>query len=157
MMDYQIPFSNVIDDFLQNKECLETFLDCLDISELKGLTDLRGEIFDWDEFARLAQSDKYIDGFVIKNNDVRIYVINPSKQYIRFWGHRNFFTWRLAQRQNYKRDGTVKYVLNFIFKNEFNKIEHFDTIDNFYVINFYMNNANENVKNWLNAIYNFES
>ena len=157
MMDYQIPFSNVIDDFLQNKECLETFLDCLDISELKGLTDLRGEIFDWDEFARLAQSDKYIDGFVIKNNNVRIYVINPSKRYIKFWGHRNFFTWRLAQRQNYKRDGTVKYVLNFIFKNEFNKIEHFDTIDNFYVINFYMNNANENVKNWLNAIYNFES
>ena len=36
MMDYQIPFSNVIDDFLQNKECLETFLDCLDIAELKA-------------------------------------------------------------------------------------------------------------------------
>lgn len=154
MMDYQIPFSNVIDDFLQNKECLETFLDCLDITELKGLTDLRGEIFDWDEFARLAQSDKYIDGFVIKNNDVRIYVINPSKQYIKFWGHRNFFTWRLAKKHSNNNDGIKRYVINFCYRYEpCNKTDKFDIIKDFYIINIFVDNMTDDQKQWLRAIF----
>lgn len=153
-MEYQVYFSDVINNFLNNEECLENFLDSLNTPELTKLKGLSGELFSDNELVKQVQSDRKIDGFVLSNMYLQVYVISPSHNYIGFWGHRNFFAWRLAHRQSWRNDGVTRYVINFIpDRYENNKCESFTRIKNFYIINIYLENHNECLQNWLDALY----
>ena len=71
-----------------------------------------------------------------------------------FWGHRNFFTWRLAKKHSNNNDGIKRYVINFCYRYEpCNKIDKFDIIKDFYIINIFVDNMTDDQKQWLRAIF----
>lgn len=150
-MFYQLEYSDVINNFLDNDEYLNGFVSALGIDgEHNNLT---GTLFENHEFVKWTQRSPTIEGFVIENPDVQYFVISPSKNYMGFWGHRNFFTWRLAQRHSWKNDNKTRYVINFIYKSENNRVDTFNNIKNFFVINLYIENITDDLQQWLQALY----
>lgn len=150
-MLYQLEFSDVIHNFLSNEEYLKGFLSALGYPE--NTFTVKAQLFKDSEFVSWVQRQPTIDGFVISTNGFEIYVISPSKNYIGFWGHRNFFTWRLAKRHDNKNDGVRRCVINLLYKPESNKTEEFDIIKNFYVLNLYKDKIPEDLAQWFGAIY----
>lgn len=150
-MLYQLEFSDVIHNFLSNEEYLKGFLSALGYPEQEFT--VKGRLFKDDEFVSWVQRSPTIDGFVISTNGMEIYFISPSKNYIGFWGHRNFFTWRLAKRHDNKNDGITRCVINYMYRSESNKTEEFDIIKNFHILNLYEGKIPEELKQWLQAIY----
>lgn len=157
-MFLQLEYSDVIKNFLGNEDYLKGFVSLLEIPIEQRW--LKGELFDDNEFVNWSQRSPTIEGFVIKNERTECYVVSPSKNYMSFWGHRNFFVWRLAQRHAWKNDNVVRYVVNFIYPSQNNKIENkpkkvetFDKVKDFYIVNFYMDSINTDLSEWLNALY----
>ena len=99
-MRYQKQFSDVFSKFKENPECLQYFLNCFEIPELKDLKDLTCKEFSEHPLAESVQTDPKISGFVISNKAVEVFYISHTRNYLGFWGFRNFFTYRLAESTN---------------------------------------------------------
>lgn len=151
-MFYQLQFTDVVNKFLSNEEYLECFASMFDIPE--RMDNLKGYFFDESEIISWVQREPTIDGFVLENQYVQLFFISPSKNYMGFWGHRNFFTWRLAKKHSNNNDGVKRYVINFCYRYEpCNKTDNFDIIKDFYIINIFVDNMTDDQKQWLRAIF----
>lgn len=148
-MKYQKQFSSVIEKFRTNEECLQYFLSCFEIPELKNLKNLRCSMFSDNLLAR--KSDPEIEGFVIFNNDIEVYFISPSANYIGFWGFRNFFTYKLAVNHKHLNDGVYRYVLNVHNKQDLNRKDSFNEIREFWIYN--IHKYTEDLRSWILALY----
>lgn len=154
-MDIQFKFSNIINDFLQNRECMQAFLNATKVDELQELGNLHGDLFVNDVVAvRSQQGSDKIDGFVISSERKKIYVISPCYDYLKFWGWRNFFTWRLAKNHDNVNDGIERHVINILPQENRNKTVQFDIVKKCYIHNIFINNISDELKEWLDALYN---
>lgn len=152
-MRYQkIVNKEVFEKFKENEECLQNFLDSSEIPELTNLKDL--VCIDFSE-SKVVQSVNAgnVEGFIIGNKDIEVYIINPSLDYIRFWGFRNFFTYRLAKKHSNMNDGVLRYVINIHNKEENNRVDKFNLIKNFEIHNIYR--VPDNLMEWIKALFVF--
>ena len=153
-MQIQFKFSDVITDFLNREECMQAFLNATGISELQNLTQLHGSTFEQDIIATRSQGRDVINGFVISSAKKSVYVITPCYDYMRFWGHRNFFTWRLAKNHDNVNDGVERHVINILPQDwNRNSTQQFNVIKNCYIHNIYVINLTDELKEWLDALY----
>lgn len=151
-MRYQKEISkDIFDKFRDNEECLQYFLNCFEVPELRDLKDLRCLLFSEYSLAESAQEEPKIDGFVIFNKQIEAYVISPSRNYIGFWGFRNFFTFRLAQKHHELNDGILRYVLNIHYRPDPNRTDAFNDIREFKVYN--VCKLGEDLKNWTETLF----
>lgn len=149
-MKYQKDFSNVFEKFRTNEECLQYFLNSFEIPELKDLTELKCTGFSDNSLVQSVNPEN-VSGFVISNKALEIFFISPSMNYIGFWGFRNFFTFRLAEKHKKINDGILRYVLNIHNKQDLNRTDTFNDIREFQIFNVYK--YNEDLLNWILAIY----
>lgn len=150
-MKYQKQLSEVFEKFKDNEECLQYFLNCLDIPELKDLKELKCVSFSDYSLAESIQEDPKVSGFVIFNRVLEVYFISPTMNYIGFWGFRNFFTYRLALKHKSLNDGILRYVVNIHNKQDLNRKDHFNDIREFVVFNVYK--YTEDLRNWILALF----
>lgn len=148
-MKYQKQFSSVLEKFKSNGECLQYFLNCLEIPELRDLRDLKCTMFSDSPLAQ--SSDSGIEGFVISNTDIEVYFVSPATNYIGFWGFRNFFTYRLASQHRKLNDGVLRYVINIHNKKGNNRMESFNDIREFWMYN--ISDCPEGLKEWTDTLY----
>lgn len=152
-MRYQkITNKEVFERFKENEECLQTFLDSTEIPELANLKDLGCIDFCESGIVQKINAGN-VEGFIIGNNDIEVFIINPSLDYIRFWGFRNFFTYRLAKKHSNMNDGVLRYVINIHNKEENNRVDVFNLIKNFKIHNIYR--VPENLMEWIKALFVF--
>ena len=150
-MRYQkIVNKEVFEKFKDNEECLQNFLTCTEIPELANLRDLGCIDFSESRVVQLVNSGN-VEGFIIGNKEIEVFIINPSLDYIRFWGFRNFFTYRLAKKHSDMNDGVLRYVINIHRKPDPNRVDTFNDIREFIIFNVYK--CSEDLKNWLEALY----
>ena len=57
------------------------------------------------------------------------------------------------ERHDNKNDGITRCVINYMYRPESNKTEEFDIIKNFHILNLYEDKIPEELKQWLQAIY----
>lgn len=147
--------TEILDSFLNNRECLQAFLDSTGVESLKDLVAYDAYLFESDEIANRSQASRneYVNGFVISAQNKKIYIISPSNDYIRFWGRRNFFTWRLAKNHQNKNDGIERHVINIHNQDSKNHTEAFNTIKDFYVHNIYASNLSNDLNDWINVLF----
>lgn len=152
-MRYQkITNKEVFERFKENEECLQNFLDSTEIPELANLKDLGCIDFCESGIVQSINAGN-IEGFIIGNKDIEVFIINPSLDYIRFWGFRNFFTYRLAKKHSNMNDGVLRYVINIHNKEENNRVDKFNLIKNFKIHNIYR--VPENLMEWIKALFVF--
>lgn len=149
-MKYQKHLSEVFDKFKINPECLQYFLNSTEIPELQNLRDLQCSLFFENSFVQSVNTE-HVDGFVMGNRQVSVFFISPSDMYLRFWGFRNFLTYRLAKKHHQINDGILRYVVNIHNKDGNNRTDTFNDIREFQVINIYK--KSEDLQNWLYALY----
>lgn len=149
-MKYQKEFSEIFEKFRSNEECLQYFLNCFDIPELKDLKELKCVPFSENSLAQSVNSDN-VTGFVISNRVLEVYFISPTMNYIGFWGFRNFFTYRLAEKHRKINDGILRYVINIHNKQDLNRTDTFGDIREFKIFNVYK--YTEDLRNWILALY----
>lgn len=149
-MKYQRQTSGVFEKFKGNEECLQYFLNCFDIPELKNLSNLKCIPFS-ESLAESVQTGPDVEGFVIFNRFMEVYFINPSMNYIGFWGFRNFFTYRLAMKHRQLNDGIQRRVINIHNKQGINRTDVFNDIREFKVYNIYK--YNEDLRSWILALF----
>lgn len=147
-------FNNeVLNKFLENRECLHAFLQSTDNDAIKDLQVFSADLFEHDEIANRSQKGEIINGFVITGQNKKIYVISPSNDYLHFWGHRNFFTWRLAKNHQNRNDGIERHVLNIHNQQSKNHTSQFDIIKGFYIHNIYTTHMTTELNDWINALF----
>lgn len=152
-MRYQkIVNKEVFEKFKDNEECLQNFLTCTEIPELANLRDLGCIDFSESRVIQLVNSGN-VEGFIIGNKEIEVFIINPSLDYIRFWGFRNFFTYRLAKKHSDMNDGVLRYVINIHNKEDPNRVDEFNHIKNFKIYNIYR--VPENLMEWIKALFVF--
>lgn len=149
-MKYQKEFSEIFERFRSNEECLQYFLNCFEIPELKDLKELKCVPFSENSLAQSVNSDN-VTGFVISNRVLEVYFINPTMNYIGFWGFRNFFTYRLAVKHRKINDGILRYVINIHNKQDLNRTDTFGDIREFKIFNVYK--YTEDLRSWILALY----
>lgn len=149
-MKYQKEFSEIFEKFRSNEECLQYFLNCFDIPELKDLKELKCVPFSENSLAQSVNNEN-ISGFIISNRVLEVYFINPTMNYIGFWGFRNFFTYRLAEKHRKINDGILRYIINIHNKQDLNRTDTFDGIREFKIFNVYK--YTEDLRNWILALY----
>lgn len=149
-MKYQKEFSEIFEKFRSNEECLQYFLNCFDIPELKDLKELKCVPFSENSLAQSVNSDN-VTGFVISNRVLEVYFISPTMNYIGFWGFRNFFTYRLAEKHRKINDGILRYIINIHNKQDLNRTDTFGDIREFKIFNVYK--YTEDLRNWILALY----
>lgn len=149
-MKYQKHLSEVFDKFKINSECLQYFLNSTEIPELQNLKDLQCSLFFENSFVQSVNTE-HVDGFVLSNRNVSVYFISPSDYYLRFWGFRNFLTYRLAEKHHKLNDGILRYVVNVHLKNDLNRTDTFREIREFQIFNIFK--PSEDLKNWMYALY----
>ena len=150
-MKYQKQFSDVFSKFKENPECLQYFLNCFEIPELKDLKDLTCKDFSEHPLVESVQTDPKISGFVISNKVVEVFYISHTRNYLGFWGFRNFFTYRLAEKHKQINDGIMRYVLNVHYRPDPNRTDTFNDIREFQIFNVYK--QNDDLKSWLETIF----
>lgn len=153
-MKIQFDFTDIIDNFLANEECMRAFLNATEIDVLKDLNNLKGDKFQNDVIAVRSQKGEGIAGFVISTAGKKIYVISPCYDYLKFWGYRNFFVWRLAKNHDNANDGIERHVINILPQESKNKTSQFNVIRNCYIHNIFVSNLSDELKEWLDALYN---
>ena len=149
-MKYQKEFSEIFEKFRSNEECLQYFLNCFEIPELKDLKELKCVPFSENSLAQSVNSDN-VTGFVISNRVLEVYFISPTMNYIGFWGFRNFFTYRLAEKHRKINDGILRYVINIHNKQDLNRTDTFGDIREFKIFNVYK--YTEDLRSWILALY----
>lgn len=149
-MKYQKEFSEIFERFRSNEECLQYFLNCFEIPELKDLKELKCVPFSENSLAQSVNSDN-VTGFVISNRVLEVYFISPTMNYIGFWGFRNFFTYRLAVKHRKINDGILRYVINIHNKQDLNRTDTFGDIREFKIFNVYK--YTEDLRSWILALY----
>lgn len=149
-MKYQKEFSEIFEKFRSNEECLQYFLNCFEIPELKDLKELKCVPFSENSLAQSVNSDN-VTGFVISNRVLEVYFISPTMNYIGFWGFRNFFTYRLAVKHRKINDGILRYVINIHNKQDLNRTDTFGDIREFKIFNVYK--YTEDLRSWILALY----
>ena len=149
-MKYQRDLSDIFEKFRSNEECLQYFLDSFEIPELKNLKELKCSLFSENSLVQSVNPDN-VTGFVISNRVVEVFFINPTMNYIGFWGFRNFFTFRLAEKHQKINDGILRYVINIHRKPDPNRADTFNDIREFIICNVYK--CSEDLKNWIEALY----
>jgi len=149
-MKYQKEFSEIFEKFRSNEECLQYFLNCFEIPELKDLKELKCVPFSENSLAQSVNLDN-VTGFVISNRVLEVYFISPTMNYIGFWGFRNFFTYRLAEKHRKINDGILRYVINIHNKQDLNKTDTFNGIREFKIFNVYK--YTEDLRSWILALY----
>ena len=150
-MKYQKQLLEVFEKFKDNEECLQCFLNCFDIPELKDLKELKCVSFSDYPLAESIQEDPKVSGFVIFSRVLEVYFISPTMNYIGFWGFRNFFTYRLALKHKSLNDGILRYVVNIHNKQDLNRKDHFNDIREFVVFNVYK--YTEDLRDWILALF----
>ena len=72
--------TEILDSFLNNRECLQAFLDSTGVESLKDLVAYDAYLFESDEIANRSQTNRneYVNGFVISAQNKKIYIISPS-------------------------------------------------------------------------------
>lgn len=152
-MRYQkIVNKEVFEKFKDNEECLQTFLTCTGIPELANLKDLGCIDFSESGIVQRINAGN-VEGFIIGNKEIEVFIINPSLDYIRFWGFRNFFTYRLAKKHSDMNDGVLRYIINIHNKEENNRVDEFNLIKNFKIYNIYR--VPEDLMEWIKALFVF--
>lgn len=152
-MRYQkIVNKEVFERFKDNEECLQNFLDSTEIPELANLKDL-GCIDFCESGVVQSINAGNVEGFIIGNKEIEVFIINPSLDYIRFWGFRNFFTYRLAKKHSNMNDGVLRYVINIHNKEENNRVDKFNLIKNFKIHNIYR--VPDDFMEWIKALFVF--
>ena len=144
--------SEIFERFKDNEECLQNFLTSTEIPELANLKDLKCMDFKESKVVQIVNAGD-VDGFIIGNNDIEVFIINPSMDYIRFWGFRNFFTYRLAKKHSDMNDGITRYVINMHNKEENNRVDRFNLIKNFEIHNIYR--VPDDLMEWIKALFVF--
>lgn len=152
MIYQKIVDSDVFPKFKENQECLQNFLNSTDIPELANLTDLVCLDFKESGVVQLVNQGN-IEGFIIGNKEKEVFIICPSLDYIRFWGFRNFFTYRLAKKHSDMNDGVLRYVINIHNKEDLNRVDAFNNIKNFKIYNLYR--VPEDLLEWAKALFVF--
>lgn len=159
-MIMQYEFTDVIQSFLISKECLENFIESLEIPDFEiNVNDIKNikkaELIADNELTnRVCVSNRWnINGFVIVGEKFEIVFLNPCYDYIRFWSIRNFFGYKLGQNHSWKNDGKKRYYINILpcetrIKNSF---ETYDIFNNYYIINIV--SKSEQLDNWINALF----
>lgn len=142
----------VFERFKDNEECLQNFLDSTEIPELANLKDL-GCIDFCESGVVQSINAGNVEGFIIGNKEIEVFIINPSLDYIRFWGFRNFFTYRLAKKHSNMNDGVLRYVINIHNKEENNRVDKFNLIKNFKIHNIYR--VPDDFMEWIKALFVF--
>ena len=153
----QNSFADVVDKFLDSKECLQNFIESLEIPNLKQSEIIRAEFIKDNDFTKSVCDVQYkgenevIDGFVITCKDYDIIFVSKSDGYIAFWGFRNFFGFKCAQKHYFKNDRKIRYLVNILPKVTQSKLESYNIYKNFYIWN--ISNPKEELKNWLKTLY----
>ena len=153
----QCEFTDVIQKFLMSKECLENFIESLEIPDFKiNVNDIeKAELITDNELTnKICVSNKWnINGFVIVGEKFEIVFLNPCYDYMRFWSTRNFFGYKLGQCHSWKNDGKKRYYINILpyDKRIKNSLETYNIFYNYYIINIVY--KNEQLTNWVNTLF----
>ena len=85
--------TEILDNFLNNRECLQAFLDSTGVESLKNLVAYDAYLFESDEIANRSQASRneYVNGFVISAQNKKIYVI-PSRHRFQLIDQRFLYT-----------------------------------------------------------------
>lgn len=151
-MFIQHSFTEVVNKFLESKECLQNFIETLEIPSLKESEILSANfIEDCDLTKSICEvDDEIIEGFVITCNDYDIIFVSPSFSYLRFWGFRNFFGFKCGQKHYFLNDGKTRYFVNVTTHKS---METYNIFKNFYLYN--IKNPSKELQNWLEVFYEF--
>lgn len=153
----QCEFTDVIQKFLMSKECLENFIESLEIPDFKiNVNDIKkAELITDNELTnKICVSNKWdINGFVIVGEKFEIVFLNPCYDYMGFWSTRNFFGYKLGQNHSWKNDGKKRYYINILPYGERtkNSLETYNIFYNYYIINIVY--KNEQLTNWVNVLF----
>lgn len=153
----QCEFTDVIQKFLMSKECLENFIESLEIPDFKvNVNDIeKAELITDNELTnKICVSNKWnINGFVIVGEKFEIVFLNPCYDYMGFWSTRNFFGYKLGQNHSWKNDGKKRYYINILphGKRIKNSLETYNIFYNYYIINIVY--KNEQLTNWVNTLF----
>ena len=156
-MVMQCEFTDVIQKFLMSKECLENFIESLEIPDFKiNVNDIeKAELIADNELTnKICVSNKWnINGFVIVGEKFEIVFLNPCYDYMGFWSTRNFFGYKLGQSHSWKNDGKKRYYINILpyGKRIKNSLETYNIFYNYYIINIVY--KNEQLTNWVNTLF----
>jgi hypothetical protein len=149
-MFIQYSFTEIVNKFLEDKECLQNFIETLEIPSLKQSEVLSANFISESDLTKsISKVDsENIDGFVISCKDYDIIFVSPSFSYLRFWGFRNFFGFRCGQKHKSLNDNKTRYFVN-IMPHE--SMETYNLFKNFYLYN--IENPSKEFYNWLEVLY----
>ena len=149
-MFIQYSFTEVVNRFLKDKECLQNFIETLEIPSLKESEILSASFIEDCEFTNsiCKVDDEIIEGFVITCKDYDIIFVSPSFSHMRFWGFRNFFGFKCGQKHCFLNDGKTRYFVNVTTHES---METYNIFKNFYLYN--IENPSKELQNWLEVFY----
>lgn len=153
-MKIQSKLSSVANKFLSSDECMYDFIESLHIQNLKISKDILGRSLKENSLVKNIRLYPAldVDGIEFSFDNVEIFVLNPSKYYLSFWSYRNFFTWDLAKLHKDCKDKKIRYVINIYYdKNNKNRIDTFNNINDFYIYNIY--DKSEELRNWCDVLF----
>jgi len=156
-MIQQSEMSDIIQKFLSSVDCMEDFIESLNIDNLKVKKEdiIKGELFK--DNALLSKLSVFgsgnLEGFIITCKDIDIIFVSPCYEYIRLWHARNFFGYKIGQNHEWKNDRKTRFYVNILpyGARTKNTIEEYNTFKNYYVCNIV--EKSEQLNNWLKALY----
>lgn len=149
-MFIQYSFTEVVNKFLESKECLQNFIESLKIPSLKESEVLSASFIEDFELTKSICKVNYetIEGFVITCKDYDIIFVSPSFYHLKFWGVRNFFGFRCGQKHYFLNDNKTRYFVNIT---DHESIETYNLFKNFYLYN--IEKPSKEFYNWLEVLY----